>query len=95
MRRLITAGEGGQHELGHVLALGGHRVLAFDAHGESPVVGQRLQLLLDEVGHPLLQHEHAALAVEEIDELLGHQRMNDVEHEEGNAAPPEDVRLTE
>ena len=44
------------------------------------VVGQRLQLLLDEVRHPLFEDEHARLALEESQELLGHERMDDVQH---------------
>ena len=85
------AREGGQHHLGHVLALRGHHVLAVDARGDPVLVGQRLQLLLDEARHAFLEHEHALLALEEGDELLGHERMDHVEDEQRDAGGAERV----
>ncbi len=37
--------------------------------------------LLEEVGRALLDDEHRLLAGAEVDDLLGHQRMHDVEHQ--------------
>ena len=89
------AREGGQHHFRHVLALGGYRVFAFDAHAERAVVGESLELLLDEVGHALFEHRDPTLPLEEIDELLGHERMDHVQHEERDSAPAEDVGLAQ
>jgi hypothetical protein len=89
--RTKEAREGAQHDLGHVLPLHRDQVLAVDADAEPPLVGQRLQLLLDEGRHALLDHEHALLVLDEVHHLVGHERMDDVQHEERYAAPPEGI----
>ena len=43
--------------------------------------------LLDVVGRALLDHQHGALAVAEIGDLVGHQRMRDVQHQGRDLAP--------
>ena len=85
------ARERGQHHLGHVLALRGHHVLAVDARGDPVLVGERLQLLLDEARHAFFEDEHALLALEEDEELLGHERVDHVQHEHRDAGPAERV----
>src|SRR5215510_147474 len=56
------AREAADDELGHVLAVGRQHVLAVDLDAEPRVVGQRFQLLLDIIRHPLFDHEHVTLA---------------------------------
>ena len=63
-------------EVRDVLAVGREQLLAVDLHVEPRLVGERLQLALDVVRHPLLDHEHAALAAQEPDQLLGNQRVD-------------------
>ena len=89
------AREAADDELGHVLAVGRQHVLAVDLDVEPGVVGQRFQLLLDVIRHPLFDHEHVTLAAQEPDQLLGHDRMQDVEHEQGHRGPAVDGRQAE
>ncbi len=67
--------ESAQHTLGHVLAVGAEQVLAVDVHRQPLVVRERLHLLLDVVRHALLDHEHPTLAAQEVEQLLGHERV--------------------
>jgi hypothetical protein len=56
-------------------------------HVEPRVVGERPQLALDVVRHPLLDDEQPALAPHEADQLLGHERVDRVQHEERHRRP--------
>ena len=72
----------------HVFAVRREHLLALDLDVELRVVRERLQVALDVVRHPLLDHEHARLAPQELQQLLGDQRMDRVEdqHRHGRAA---------
>ncbi len=75
-----------------VLAVRRQEVLAVDLDVEARLVRERLQLALDVVRHPLLDHEDAALAAHEGDELLRHQRVQAVEDQQRHGRAAVDVR---
>ena len=89
------AREATDHECGHVFAVGREDILAVDLDVEAGVVGLRLQFLLEVVRHPLFDHEDVALPAQEADQLLGHRRMQHVEHEQGHRRPALGVGQTE
>ena len=83
--------EAAHHEPRDVLAVGREEILAVDVDIQARLVRERLELALDEVRHTLLDHEDLALAPHERDELLGHQRMQAVQHEERDRGASVDV----
>ena len=76
------APEPADDELRDVLAVRREHVLAVDLDVELRVVGERSQLALDVVRHPLLDHEETPLAAHERDQLLRDERVDRVQHEE-------------
>ena len=56
---------------------------------------QRGDLLLDVFGLAFLDHHHAALADAEVRDLLGHQRIGDVQHQQRDVAGAERIGQAE
>ena len=75
----------------------GHRqhALARDGGRHAGAAQRRQQFLLDELGLPFLEHEHGTLAAAERGELVRHQRIDDVEHEDRDGGLAQRVREAE
>ena len=69
------------HHLGGVLARHRQHVLAVEPGVDVALAQDGVDRLLDVVGRALLDDQHGALALAEIGDLVGHQRMGDVQHQ--------------
>jgi hypothetical protein len=58
------------------------QVLALDLDAETRLVRERLELALEVVRHPLFHDQDPVLAAQELDQLLGDERVDRVEHQE-------------
>ena len=74
------------HHLGGVLARHRQHVLAVDLGVDVALAQDRVDRLLDVVGRALLDDQHGALALAEVGDLVGHQRMGDVQHQRRDLA---------
>ena len=90
-----TCGEEGreavEHDLGGVFAGLGERPLAEHAGRDVGAAQLHVDRLLDVFGMAFLDHEHGALAGAEAAQLLGHQGIDDIEHQERHPRGAEDI----
>ena len=74
------------HHLGGVLARHRQHVLAVELGVDVALAQDGVDRLLDVVGRTFFDDQHGALALAEIDDLVGHQRVGDVQHQRRDLA---------
>jgi hypothetical protein len=74
------------HHFGGVFTRHRQHVLAVEPGVDVALAQDGVDRLLDVVGSALLDDQHSALALAEIGDLVGHQRMRDVQHQGRNLA---------